>query len=129
MASSNLARCLEEFLPTEVPKYFRCVAQTTRNCGSLRECRSEYSAYKLKGCCGGPGRVRTVDLFHAMEARSQLRHRPIFTADRQPRIEKLDLGWDTRSEALQGHWSVTEYSTSGSRGASELTVWFTHCLQ
>ena len=25
---------------------------------------------------GGPGRVRTVDLFHAMEARSQLRHRP-----------------------------------------------------
>jgi hypothetical protein len=30
----------------------------------------------LKGI-GGPGRVRTVDLFHAMEARSQLRHRPI----------------------------------------------------
>src|SRR6266849_3164328 len=28
---------------------------------------------------GGPGRVRTDDLFHAMEARSQLRHRP--TAD------------------------------------------------
>jgi hypothetical protein len=32
-------------------------------------------------CCeylenGGPGRVRTDDLFHAMEARSQLRHRP-----------------------------------------------------
>ena len=25
---------------------------------------------------GGPGRVRTVDLLHAMEARSQLRHRP-----------------------------------------------------
>ena len=25
---------------------------------------------------GGPERVRTVDLFHAMEARSQLRHRP-----------------------------------------------------
>ena len=34
-------------------------------------------------CCGsdlkdfgGPGRDRTDDLFHAMEARSQLRHRP-----------------------------------------------------
>ena len=27
---------------------------------------------------GGPGRDRTDDLFHAMEARSQLRHRPIF---------------------------------------------------
>ena len=28
---------------------------------------------------GGPGRDRTDDLFHAMEARSQLRHRPIHT--------------------------------------------------
>ena len=28
------------------------------------------------GRSGGPGRVRTDDLFHAMEARSQLRHRP-----------------------------------------------------
>jgi hypothetical protein len=26
---------------------------------------------------GGPGRDRTDDLFHAMEARSQLRHRPM----------------------------------------------------
>ena len=25
---------------------------------------------------GGPGEIRTLDLFHAMEARSQLRHRP-----------------------------------------------------
>jgi hypothetical protein len=28
------------------------------------------------GEIGGPGRDRTGDLFHAMEARSQLRHRP-----------------------------------------------------
>ena len=28
-------------------------------------------------CFGGPGEIRTHDLFHAMEARSQLRHRPI----------------------------------------------------
>ena len=27
---------------------------------------------------GGPGEIRTHDLFHAMEARSQLRHRPAF---------------------------------------------------
>src|SRR6266496_4193412 len=27
-------------------------------------------------CLGGPGEIRTHDLFHAMEARSQLRHRP-----------------------------------------------------
>ncbi len=26
---------------------------------------------------GGPGEIRTHDLFHAMEARSQLRHRPV----------------------------------------------------
>src|SRR3954470_2205059 len=31
------------------------------------------------GKFGGPGRDRTDDLFHAMEARSQLRHRPIRT--------------------------------------------------
>ncbi len=44
---------------------------------------------------GGPDRDRTDDLFHAMEARSQLRHRPTlrkdftyslaFGAKRQPR--------------------------------------------
>ena len=32
----------------------------------------------MEGISGGPGRVRTDDLFHAMEARSQLRHRPTF---------------------------------------------------
>lgn len=30
----------------------------------------------FKGKFGGPDRDRTDDLFHAMEARSQLRHRP-----------------------------------------------------
>jgi hypothetical protein len=30
----------------------------------------------LEGLIGGPDRDRTDDLFHAMEARSQLRHRP-----------------------------------------------------
>jgi hypothetical protein len=31
---------------------------------------------------GGPGEIRTHDLFHAMEARSQLRHRPIWYLQR-----------------------------------------------
>jgi hypothetical protein len=31
---------------------------------------------KVFECFGGPGEIRTHDLFHAMEARSQLRHRP-----------------------------------------------------
>jgi hypothetical protein len=36
---------------------------------------SSKNAESLK-CFGGPGEIRTHDLFHAMEARSQLRHRP-----------------------------------------------------
>ena len=38
---------------------------------------------------GGPGRDRTDDLFHAMEARSQLRHRPILAYLRKE-LEALD---------------------------------------
>ena len=38
---------------------------------------SRFSANPLVvGFIGGPDRDRTDDLFHAMEARSQLRHRP-----------------------------------------------------
>src|ERR1035437_3230049 len=78
--------------------------------------------------CGGPGRVRTVDLFHAMEARSQLRHRPTFAADRQtPDRENSTLAGTRFQKALQGYRSVTEYSTSPPE--CELTVRFTRCLQ
>src|ERR1700685_4382529 len=44
--------------------------------------------YSMKsvGEFGGPGRDRTDDLFHAMEARSQLRHRPTY------RHKKLEVG-------------------------------------
>jgi hypothetical protein len=38
-------------------------------------------AGKMPGDIGGPGRDRTDDLFHAMEARSQLRHRPTVSGD------------------------------------------------
>src|ERR1700721_1464210 len=41
-----------------------------------RECSASGIRLILKGLFGGPGRDRTDDLFHAMEARSQLRHRP-----------------------------------------------------
>jgi hypothetical protein len=36
---------------------------------------------KCLKCFGGPGEIRTHDLFHAMEARSQLRHRPTCQVD------------------------------------------------
>jgi hypothetical protein len=35
-----------------------------------------WKRFILMGLIGGPDRDRTDDLFHAMEARSQLRHRP-----------------------------------------------------
>ena len=38
--------------------------------------QSEVVVFICKGLVGGPDRDRTDDLFHAMEARSQLRHRP-----------------------------------------------------
>jgi hypothetical protein len=42
---------------------------------------------------GGPDRDRTDDLFHAMEARSQLRHRPTFRGDATSLLSPL--GWDS----------------------------------
>src|SRR5262249_20862392 len=38
--------------------------------------RGQNRRLQLVGKVGGPGRDRTDDLSHAMEARSQLRHRP-----------------------------------------------------
>ena len=38
---------------------------------------------------GGPDRDRTDDLFHAMEARSQLRHRPTCCRDATPLLSLL----------------------------------------
>ncbi len=38
--------------------------------------RGEEVWVQFEGVVGGPDRDRTDDLFHAMEARSQLRHRP-----------------------------------------------------
>ena len=44
-------------------------------------CRRALALSKLLRDFGGPGRDRTDDLFHAMEARSQLRHRPTVLGD------------------------------------------------
>ena len=40
---------------------------------------------------GGPDRDRTDDLFHAMEARSQLRHRPTCCGDATFLLSPLGL--------------------------------------
>ncbi len=45
---------------------------------------------------GGPDRDRTDDLFHAMEARSQLRHRPTLLAG----VQALFCPWLACSSTL-----------------------------
>ncbi len=74
---------------------------------------------------GGPGEIRTHDLFHAMEARSQLRHRPdrryfsniscwsatIDTMD--PKNDEREKAWDllcefTKSDGLRRHALAVE---------------------
>jgi hypothetical protein len=44
--------------------------------GNRTVCRCKLQILKYLRLYGGPDRDRTDDLFHAMEARSQLRHRP-----------------------------------------------------
>src|SRR5580700_8608697 len=60
-----------------------CAHAICRKFGGRTFLRQFFSKADVKKCRvntgekhGGPGRVRTDDLFHAMEARSQLRHRP-----------------------------------------------------
>ena len=49
---------------------------------------------------GGPGRDRTDDLFHAMEARSQLRHRPTIE-DKKPKARKIGVEGSTPEGGTQ----------------------------
>jgi predicted hydrolase (HD superfamily) len=68
---------------------------------------------------GGPGEIRTHDLFHAMEARSQLRHRPnpgafsIYHASAKMVIMTREEAWAllcefTKSESLRKHALAVE---------------------
>jgi hypothetical protein len=62
---------------------------------------------------GGPGRDRTDDLFHAMEARSQLRHRPTFAEGMTLRnCERL-------SYSLPAAW-LSQTRAGATRGSSRL---------
>ena len=75
----------------------------------------------LKCCFGGPGEIRTHDLFHAMEARSQLRHRParrilstLYHGDFATMVQMdREQAWDllcefTKSDGLRRHALAVE---------------------
>jgi hypothetical protein len=69
-----------------------CAHAICRKFGGRTFLRQFFSKADVKKCRvntgekhGGPGRVRTDDLFHAMEARSQLRHRP---TEEEPMIRR-----------------------------------------
>jgi hypothetical protein len=53
---------------------------------------------------GGPDRDRTDDLFHAMEARSQLRHRPTCCGDATLLLSPL--GRDSSNPGFNWRWSA-----------------------
>ncbi len=57
---------------------------------------------------GGPGEIRTHDLFHAMEARSQLRHRPTLCPAQAIACDRIFIvayDWDLVKQQL-GNKSV-----------------------
>jgi len=70
-------KVVELMLPLEVQK----ISAPFRTLGRVHEKMEMPQAYVSQGFIGGPDRDRTDDLFHAMEARSQLRHRPTHRRD------------------------------------------------
>jgi hypothetical protein len=66
---------------------------------------------------GGPDRDRTDDLFHAMEARSQLRHRPTLRKDSFYSGRQLDISqrqWELIYHApVSKSNRVSEHSAAG----------------
>ena len=58
----------------------KCKRYSGQVCGQKKvKEETNYKSQDGKGAMGyfgGPEGIRTLDLFHAMEARSQLRHRP-----------------------------------------------------
>ena len=81
--------------------------------GNLRVSLCKLQILKDLLLYGGPGRDRTDDLFHAMEARSQLRHRPTNLRDATP---LLSLLWPDSSN----HWELSGSETRvGGGGGNE----------
>src|SRR5579875_474817 len=71
------------------------------------------AGFSMKGLFGGPDRDRTDDLFHAMEARSQLRHRPTLWEDNEVYLLRRD--YPASSSTLQ-HGVLGGVQEHGPRG-------------
>ena len=90
------SRVVELMLPLET-KNFSTLPHPRRKRGRGRRCPQ---TVLNKGFFGGPGRDRTDDLFHAMEARSQLRHRPTLVG-RNLATYSFSLSAGVKSNSLQ----------------------------
>jgi hypothetical protein len=71
---------------------------------------------------GGPDRDRTDDLFHAMEARSQLRHRPTCCRDATLLLSGLGLNSSMRGRCARQHRCQPGYDDRQSLGKTRLVV-------
>ena len=65
---------------------------------------------------GGPDRDRTDDLFHAMEARSQLRHRPTCCKDATLLLSPLWLDSSNMGGCRKKSVTHCGFSVNSSRG-------------
>ncbi len=109
-------RVLELMLPLEIRKLQHPSAPSEGET-SIRRCRQ---IYRKKGDIGGPDRDRTDDLFHAMEARSQLRHRP--TRRRDATLLLSLLGLDSSNHLHAPSAGVMPPFTRPSLHAASLAV-------
>ena len=58
------------------------LSRIQRLCSAVKHSGLKHAIDVILEGFGGPGEIRTLDLFHAMEARSQLRHRPTWSRQR-----------------------------------------------
>jgi hypothetical protein len=70
---------------------------------------------------GGPDRDRTDDLFHAMEARSQLRHRPTYSGLQLPYC--LRLGPIRQTQASSGMGALSQVAELGNLAPPHLSAY------
>ena len=83
------------------------VTRSRKRCLSFGGCMQK-SRVNTGEIVGGPGRDRTDDLFHAMEARSQLRHRPTRRMVHELRLHYFLVGVRASQTRVETPMQATE---------------------